>query len=162
MKNYCICGAVLIFISIWLSSSVWAAKVDLNNAELKAGGQEYFTELLQKSLIEAGHKVSINNLGRLPQKRMALMLQTGELSLLLLVQSAERDKKYIPVEIGLTNGLIGHRILLIPKGQQSVYDAVTNLDDFRKIGKVGAFGRGWFDVKVWQFNQLKYLERQGY
>ncbi len=150
---------------IWLLSccccTVWAETVDLKIAEVKAGGQSYFTDLLRESLIAAGHEVSIEHLGRLPQKRMASMLAQGELSLLLLVESAERNRRYVPVEVDLTDGLIGHRILLIPKGGQPDYDAVKTLDDFRRLGKVGALGRGWFDVEVWKRNGLAYIERDG-
>lgn len=51
--------------------------------------------------------------------------------------------------------------MLIPKDQQHVYDVVNSLQDFRKLGKVGAMGRGWFDVKIWSLNDLDYIERDG-
>lgn len=69
-----------------------AEKIELTVAELKAGGQPYFFALLEESLTADGHHVTINNIGRLPQKRMAKMLDDGELSLLLLVESKERNK----------------------------------------------------------------------
>lgn len=121
----------------------------------------YYHELLQQSLEAEGHKVILKNAGVAPQKRHVMWLDQSEITLYWLVQSAERDTAYVPVDVGITNGLIGHRILFIPKGAQSQYDEVKNLDDFRKLDKIGAFGNGWFDVKVWRANNLKLLEEDG-
>lgn len=97
----------------------------------------------------------------IPQKRTHVMLQDGKLTLMWLIESAERNKEYTPVSVGLTNGLIGERIFLIPKGKQHLYDSVKTLEDFREIKKVGAFGKNWYDSKVWEANSLKYTVVDG-
>ena len=69
--------------------------------------------------------------------------------------------KYIPIEVGLTNGLIGKRILFIKSGDQHLYDNVNTLDDFRQLNLVGGIGKNWFDVNVWKANNLQYKEQSG-
>jgi len=135
--------------------------VRLTYAEQGSGGRTYFSELLETALASAGHQLQLKHLGVMPQNRIYEMLTDGRLSLNWLLQSKERDAKFVPVEVNLTNGLIGHRILLIPNGKQSVYQHIKTLDDFKKLKKVGGFGQNWFDVKVWKHNQLDYIEVQG-
>lgn len=38
---------------------------------------------------------------------------------------------------------------------------MKTLEDFRKQGKVGGFGKGWFDIVVWKSNDLKFTEEDG-
>lgn len=123
--------------------------------------QDYYIELTQKALEATGHHVNIETTGIIPQTRAIQMLEDNEVSILWLIQSAERDEQYTPVKVGLTNGLIGHRIFLIPSGEEDAYMNVTNLDDFRSLGKVGAFGKEWFDAKVWAYNDLSYVGIEG-
>jgi len=122
---------------------------------------EFYIELLQKSLDAAGVKYTVELQKDLPQNRAVQMVDEGQLSLIWLLASAERDAKYTRVDVGLTSGLIGQRILLISPDKQADYANVQTLDDFRKLGKVGGFGKNWFDVKVWAANDLKYQEIDG-
>lgn len=121
----------------------------------------FYIELLQKSLDAAGVAYTIQLEKDLPQTRAVEMLDQGQLSLMWQLANAERDTKYTRVNVGLTGGLIGQRILLIPADQSEIYAGVQNLDDFRKLEKVGAFGKNWFDTKVWAANDLAYQEIDG-
>ena len=85
----------------------------------------------------------------------------GGVSLFWMVQSSERDSNFAYVNVGLTNKLIGKRILFIKKGEQSRYDSVESLADFRKLQRVAGMGKNWFDVKVWQQNKLLVKEHSG-
>jgi hypothetical protein len=121
----------------------------------------FYHELLSTALKEAGYDAEVVPSVPVPQKRALYMLDNDEISLHWMVASAERDAAYVPVNVGLTNGLIGNRILFIPQGAQAIYDKVRTLDDFRNLGKVGGFGKNWFDVNVWKANNLKYYEVDG-
>ena len=119
---------------------------------------QYFYELLETSLKEAGHTPYISKVDNIPHLREWDMLKHGDISITWLVQNKERDKSYLPVRVPLTNGLIGKRILLIPEGKNSLYAHVQNLDDFKKLNLVGGFGTNWFDTGVWDVNGLAYTE----
>lgn len=123
--------------------------------------QEYYVELTQKALEAAGYEANIELTENLPQERAIQMLESDRISILWLVQSAERDELYTPVEVGLTNSLIGHRVLLVPTGAEDAYADVATLDDFRATGVVGAFGQNWFDARVWDANDLEYVGIDG-
>lgn len=125
----------------------------INIVTLPDGSHIYYHELLQTALDAIGQDFQIKTLRSAPQKRIQAMLDQGEITLYWLVQSKDRDQKYVLVEPGITNSLIGHRVLFIPRGRQSDYDGVQTLADFRKLGLVGAFGKDWFDVRVWKIGR---------
>ncbi|MCG8569679.1 MAG: hypothetical protein MJB14_06035, partial [Spirochaetes bacterium] len=122
---------------------------------------KYYHELLEKALEANGHKVRLKVLRDIPQTRIIKMLETGEIDIHWFVQNPDRDKMYVPVEVGLTNALIGHRVLFIPKGSQEIYNNVKTLNDFRALNKAGGFGTKWYDVKVWEANNLKVYKKDG-
>jgi hypothetical protein len=147
----------VIFLNLIVFCNVCAAdKVSLTIGEFPNGQHEYFVTLLKESLEASGHQVEIKLEKELTQLRISEWVEDGKISLHWLLQSEQRDKKYIPIKVAITNGLIGHRLLLIPKGHQHIYNKIKTLDDFKRLGKVGGFGRNWFDIKVWEINDLKY------
>ncbi|KPA09620.1 conserved hypothetical protein, secreted [Candidatus Magnetomorum sp. HK-1] len=159
---------ILILIPITLSFfsllvlSAFSDEIRLHVPILKDSPQLhlYFHELLEKAIKETGHTPKLIPY-ILPQLRIKDYLDNGKISIYWLVETAERNKKYIPVGGGITNRLIGKRILFIKKGDQHLYDNVKTLDDFRKLNLVGGMGKKWIDAKVWKANNLKYIEHNG-
>ncbi|WP_354668140.1 hypothetical protein [Vibrio hepatarius] len=95
----------------------------------------------------------------IPQKRAIKMVESGQLSLIWLIGTEERNQKYIPVKVPLTDGMIGKRILLIPSSLKHKFSEINSLEDFQKSGLVAGLGVNWYDVDVWKTNQLPvYLE----
>ncbi len=143
-----------------LSQSSIAADVNIRVPMYFNGGHVYFLALIENALKDAGHKV-IYTKQLVPQKRAIRMLDTGDLDLIWLVGSLERDASYVKVNVGLTDGLIGNRILFIGKDIQNKVNSVSSLDDLKKTGLVGGFGKNWFDIDVWKANGLSYFEKDG-
>jgi len=124
------------------------------------GGHQFYHELLYESLSRAGHEVRIETPSEhIPQKRVIKMMQSNQLSLTWLLSTSERDERYISVNVPLTNGLIGKRILLIPPELQARFDSIGTINELRESNLVAGLGINWFDVDVWKTNQLSvYLE----
>ncbi|WP_019612954.1 hypothetical protein [Psychromonas ossibalaenae] len=120
----------------------------------------FYHELLETAIQEIGHTPNLIA-SRLPQLRIKSYLQHGLISLYWMVESEQRNQRYIPIEIGLTNKLIGKRILFIKKGDQHLFKSVENIEDFQNLNFVAHLGKKWFDVKVWQENDLAYKEHSG-
>ncbi len=120
----------------------------------------FYHELLKTAIKEAGHTPELI-IKKYPQQRIKKLMDNGVLSIYWMVESTERGQKYIPIEVGLTNGLIGKRILFIKQGEQPFYDQVKTLEDFRNLNLIGGMGKNWFDAKVWQVNNLQYKEQEG-
>lgn len=152
------------FLLLWLFSPVLLASeaLELVLPASKDGSHEYFHEVLVRSLAAQGVEVTIiTPYSHVPQKRSVRLLQNEVLSLFWLIETPERDKKYTKVNVGLTKGLIGKRVLLIPQQDRHRYSNVKNLADFKALGTVGGFGANWYDIQVWQANGLPYMVRDG-
>lgn len=153
-------NALLLF--FLLISGTYAETVDLKIPIVEDSPKQhlFFHELLNTALIEAGHTPNLI-VEELPQSRIKHYLDLGGLSIYWMIESAERNDKYLAIDTDLTNGLIGKRILFIKKEEQSLYSKVKTLDDFRNLNLIGGMGKGWFDVNVWKENNLKYMEQSG-
>ncbi len=149
----------LLILILTFSSEIFG--ITLTLPSFPDGNHRYYHELLDRSFKNSGYDVTIKNIGQFPHKRILHMLDKGQISIYWLVQKNSRDKRWIPVRVGITNGLIGNRILFITRGTQKLFNNIKNLSDFRKSNLVGAFGKGWFDVGVWKYNKLAYYEVDG-
>ena len=139
-----------------------AAELTLTLPAFDDGSHRYYHALLQESLADAGIALTIRQpFAHIPQKRLQRLVATSQVDLLWMLQTTERDRQLTPVRVDLTRGLIGQRVLLIPKGDAKSYEGVRDLASFRALGKVGGLGAGWYDERVWQKNRLPYHVRDG-
>ncbi len=120
----------------------------------------YFADLLTTALKASDQEVSLT-LIRAPQLRIKRMLAQGELSIFWMLATAQRNRQFIPIPVGLTNGLIGKRLFLIRPDEQYRFDAIKNLADLRASGLVAGLGQGWFDARIWQYNMLPFKAHPG-
>lgn len=150
-------------IFFFLSSGVMAQQtISLTLQSQVDGGHTFYHELLYESLIQNGYQVEIRSPSKhIPQKRVVKMVESGALSLTWLLPTSERDKRFVPIDIPLTNGLIGKRILLIPPALQAQFNEINTLDELIQSGLVAGLGVNWFDVEVWQANQLPVYQEDG-
>lgn len=124
------------------------------------GGHQFYHELLYEALTKAGYEVRIDLPSEhIPQKRVIKMVESDKLSMTWLLSTPERDHRYVAVDVPLTNGLIGKRVLLIPPELQPRFDAIETIEELRDSRLIAGMGVNWFDVDVWRNNQLSvYLE----
>ncbi|WP_427982002.1 hypothetical protein [Agarivorans sp.] len=147
-----------------LSVPSLAANIHLRLPAYADNSHLYYHQLLERVLLSAGHQVTIEvPADNLPQKRAESMLRSGDLSVMWLLASKQRDQDpdLIAIKLGLTQGLVGQRILLVPPSEIDAYRSVTTLEEFRQLNKTGGFGKHWFDVAIWHANHLKAQEIDG-
>jgi hypothetical protein len=121
----------------------------------------YFAMILDKVLRAAGHTPHIVVTRELPQTRVWLELQTGQIDLFWALQTSERDAQYLGAGADITAGHFGQRVLLVRKEDLPAFAAVKSLDNLRSTQKVCGFGAGWFDADIWKMNRLPYKEFAG-
>ena len=115
---------------------------------------QFYVQLLQSSLDAVHQPAQINCVNDLPGRRMWKMLGDGKLDLIWGMQTPEKDKAMVPIQVALTDGLVGQRVLLIRPQDQKVFDSVTSIKSLRDTRLVAGFGEGWFDATVWKKNGL--------
>lgn len=153
---------ILLLCALLLPGTIQA----LETTVLRMMGDEakpsYASEILKRSLEADGHTVKMIYLGtNLPTTRLEYLIESGEASCAILGETRERNAKFSPIPIGMTDGLMGKRILFIPKGSQHEYDNVKTLADLRALGKTAGMGSAWPDIGIWERNGLPFLPQAG-
>jgi hypothetical protein len=145
-----------------LSLSSFADEIHLNVPIVAESPESalFYHEFLQKALSASGHEVRLNA-REFPQARVNMSFLHSDIDIVWLLESEQRNKEFANIDIDLTNGLIGKRVLLIRKGEQAKFDDVTSLEEFRALRQVAGVGKDWFDAKVLQLNDLDYIEQSG-
>ncbi|MFL1406715.1 hypothetical protein ACJO2E_15375 [Marinobacter sp. M1N3S26] len=115
---------------------------------------DYLSDLLTRVLEQEGYQVTVEQAPNMPNNRLEWMLKQGDISVMMLGQTASRDRRFLPIEVGMTNNLIGQRILFIPQGEQDRYDGIENLDDIRERQLTAGMGKTWLDYQIWEHNDL--------
>ncbi|MFT3733752.1 MAG: hypothetical protein QM776_01730 [Rhodocyclaceae bacterium] len=139
----------------------FAADILLRLPSGASGNHVYFHRLLTESLRAAGHSVTLEDGGSMPQPRAFAQLESGFITADWMLQTPERDTQFVRIDHPLTQGLIGQRVLFVPKGSENMFANVKDLAQLRATGKVAGLGKGWFDTKVWAANDLPYAEQGG-
>ncbi len=88
------------------------------------------------------------------ESRAIELLRTNDgLSVIWNATSKEKENKLRPIRIPLRKGILGYRIALINRSDQSLIDEVDTLKELRKLD----FGQGigWGDVKLYESNNIK-------
>ncbi|MHA7772167.1 hypothetical protein [Roseibium sp. M-1] len=124
---------------------------------------DYVVSLLTSALEKVGETVEFDRVE--PEFNMArqmVLFETGSgLDLIWRGEDAELKEKYLEVDIDITNGLKGYRVMLVNPKDRDLYANVANLEDFKALGTVAALGAGWNDINVWRRNGLSYQEFTG-
>ncbi len=153
---------ILLLFVLGLSPQLKAEEIRLHVPiiEEHTSQHHFFHELLKESLIAAGHTPELIT-QTLPQLRANKLMETGDISIIWLLESEARNKQFVPVEVGLTKGLIGQRVMLIRKEEQARFNDISTLEQLQKKNFHTALGKKWFDIDIWQENQLPYVSVDG-
>lgn len=156
--------AMLLVYLLFATSEVLAQKnqvIDVHLPKTGEGRDAYFVSLLLKALNNIGYTANINYVGDVSYKRELKYLASGKLTLTWRMQTNDRDNNFDRIDVPLTNGLIGSRVLLIPSDKQKQYTSLSSIEQFRATGLVGGFHELWFDTKIWHHNDLPFIAITG-
>lgn len=124
------------------------------NAEVirhnKTGGSakdEYQLSLLKLALSYSDTKYQFEESPvPLTQTKLLADLESKTMDVAWVGTSSAYEEKYMPIRIPLFKGLLGHRIFLIRKGDQSSFNNIYTVDDLKRLkgGQVGS----WTDTAI--------------
>lgn len=94
------------------------------------------------------------------QTKIMEEVSTGGLDLFWNSSNAEKEAQFRPVRICLYKGLLGNRIFIINKDNQTKFDNVKTLDDLKRL-TIGQ-GKTWADTKILEANGLNVVKANKY
>jgi ABC-type amino acid transport substrate-binding protein len=143
-----------------LSVSVSAETLTFNQSANDPNGY-YAAKMIQLALDHIDRKYATQIVGgELTQTRMQEDVKSGSLDIMWAGTSKALEDDLEPVRIPLYKGLLGHRFLIIRKGDQPKFDKVQNIEDLRHI-PLGQ-GTAWVDTKILEANGLKVVKTMKY
>lgn len=150
-------GAWLLF---GLASLVQSGPLELHLPITGASNQHYYLSLLQTALQGNGERIRLTPMPDMPNPRISQLLEHGDIDVYWFLRTPERDQRFLRVDIPLTEGMIGRRILLLPPEKRDILRDVHTLDDLKATGLVAGLASGWFDNRIWSYNGLPVSEQQ--
>lgn len=121
----------------------------------------YSVKMLQLALkhIDKKYKVVVT---KEPYSQAKIMeeVTNGNLELFWNSSDSAKEEAFIPVRICLYKGLLGNRIFIINKNNQSKFDQVKTLDDLKKL-TIGQ-GKSWADTKILEANGFTVVKANKY
>lgn len=121
----------------------------------------YAVKMIQLALkhIDKKYKLVVT---KEPYSQVKIMeeVTNGKLEAFWNSSNADKESKFTPVRICLYKGLLGNRIFIINKNNQSKFDNVKTLEDLKKI-TIGQ-GKTWADTKILESNGLTVVKANKY
>ncbi|VUD68895.1 hypothetical protein TDB9533_04254 [Thalassocella blandensis] len=137
----------LLFYAVFFSVVVKSAPITVVHNKVSTKNEEYVLGLLALALSYSAKDYEFAEVKEVyNQARQQEEVFTGSLSVFWAGTSKSLEEKFQPVRIPLFKGLLGHRVLLIRKGDQSRFDQVSSLEALKQI----RFGQGstWADTEI--------------
>lgn len=122
---------------------------------------DYCVDMLKLALSKINSNYQLEPIyAEMTQVRQVEDIKNGKLDVMWAGTSKELEDEVEPVRIPLYKGLLGHRFLIIRKGDQARFNHIENINDLRNVS-LGQ-GTAWIDTKVLEANQLKVVKTMKY
>jgi ABC-type amino acid transport substrate-binding protein len=149
--------ALLSFVSI--NTTAEELQIRVNDSSDPNG--PYAVKMIQLALkhIDKKYKLVVT---KEPYSQVKIMeeVNNGNLEAFWNSSNAEKETKFAPVRICLYKGLLGNRIFIINKNNQSKFDNIKTIEDLKKI-TIGQ-GKTWADTKILESNGLNVVKANKY
>ncbi len=121
----------------------------------------YAVKMIQLALkhIDKKYKLVVT---KEPYSQVKIMeeVTNGKLEAFWNSSNADKESNFTPIRIPLYKGLLGNRIFIIHKDNQSKFDNIKTLEDLKSI-TIGQ-GKTWADTKILESNGLKVVKANKY
>lgn len=138
----------------WFFAGVFMGLVNICSAattihHCMQGDRGYAVDLLKLALSQNSADIQLQrNDWYCSEKRKIKSALENKIDVMWAGASQQLDDQLIPVRIPIFKGLTGYRVLLIRAGEQSRFDRVKSLSDFRTFS-LGQ-GEAWIDTDIFR------------
>ena len=151
-------GAVLLFLVFLLTGSVgYARTVEKEKIIVweHLWSQIHKIEVILDYTVDDFGPYELVKSPRMEQGRAILELEKNkDINLIWLPCSLEREKRLLPIYVYMGGRAMGHRVCLIKKGNQHLFDNIESLQDFIDSGLVLGSGTHWADTEILKYNRI--------
>lgn len=151
---------VILYCSL-LSLSVFANQKTLQVNDSSDPNGPYAIKMIELAIrhIDNKYKLSVSK-ENYSQAKIMEEIDANNLDIFWNSSSSELEDKFTPIRIPLYKGLLGYRIFIINKNNQSKFDGVKTYEDLKAI-TIGQ-GKTWADTKILESNGLTVVKVNKY
>lgn len=132
---------------IILTPQLATAAETLRHNKINSAKEEYQFGVIKLALSYSSTKYDfIESPVYLSQAKLASDLDSGKVDIAWMGTSSEYEDTFLPIRVPLFKGLLGHRIFLIRRGEQSRFNGIKGTEDLSRF-KAGQ-GASWTDAKI--------------
>ncbi len=139
--------AILTMLVLFVSPQFSHAAKVITHALVDNENEEYSLGLLKIALSYYPGKYKLSSTDEVySQAKQLIELESGGLSVIWAGTTREMEDSLRPIRIPLFKGLLGHRIFIIRRDKQGLFNSVNTIDDLRRI----PLGQGttWGDTQL--------------
>lgn len=160
-SSRCFKKALISFLLAGASMSAISAETVVRYNSTADPSGDYALSMIRLAFAHIDQKYKLQELpGQYTQTKLIEDLKSNNLDIIWAATNKELEEVILPVRIPLYKGLLGHRLMIIRKGEQAKFDQVHTLDDLRKI-PLGQ-GSSWADTKILEANGFKVVKTLKY
>ena len=156
-------GIILSFIVLFSTNSFSTPLVvNYFQKDLRFELEIKLLELALKETIDTDGEFSLRPIKeKVTQGRGLKFLEQGEIDVVFLPTSKERELQFLPIKIPLLRGILGYRIFLIHKDSINDFDEISTFEQLRKK-YIAGFGTHWADRDILEDNNIRVMESPNY
>ena len=108
---------------------------------------ELLEKILKLSLSKSAPEITFQSQKKsTTQDRMTADILDGRVNVMWSGVTPAYEEKLMPIHIPVLKGMLGHRVFIIKKSNQHLFDDIKTLDDLKKLK--GGQGTSWGDTRV--------------
>jgi len=121
----------------------------------------YAVKMIQLALKHIDKKYTLK-VTKEPYSQIKIMeeVNNGNLEIFWNSSNAQKELLFTPIRVCLYKGLLGNRLFIINKNNQSKFDNIKTLDDLKQL-TIGQ-GKTWADTKILESNGLNVIKANKY
>jgi len=157
-----------IIINLCFSSIALGAELEVRHVRPESATDqrhEYYISMLRLALnktkdIDGEFRLVATNTQMFQSRGLEQLKKNKSVDIIWTMTSKEREAELIPVRIPLLKGLLGHRIFIIRKGEESRFSRINTLVELKQL--TAGQGSDWPDTQILQANGIKVVGSVNY
>jgi len=159
---------LILVINLCFSSIVFAHPVEVRHVRPESTSDqrhEYYLSMLRLALkkteqLDGKFHLVATQTHMFQSRGLEQLKKNKSVDIIWTMTTKEREAQLIPVRIPLLKGLLGHRIFIIRKGEESRFSRINTLVELKQL--TAGQGSDWPDTQILKANGIKVVGSVNY
>ncbi|OUR81716.1 hypothetical protein A9Q77_02035, partial [Marinomonas sp. 42_23_T18] len=159
---------IFIVINLCNASTVFGAELEVRHVRPESATDqrhEYYISMLRLALektkdIDGEFRLVASKTHMFQSRGLEQLKKNKSVDIIWTMTSKKREAELLPIRIPLLKGLLGHRIFIIRKGEESRFLRINTLAELKQL--TAGQGSDWPDTQILKTNGIKVVSSVNY